>query len=63
MPDNNLNTLKDLTMFSDSYDFHSKKDYERKRRLTQAQIQLSNVLENTQHPVDMNMFWGSSKKN
>ena len=27
----------------------------------QAPIELSNALENTPLPVDMNMFWGSSK--
>ena len=45
----------------DSYYFHSRKDCERKRRSMQAPIELSNALENTPLPVDMNMFWGSSK--
>ena len=43
----------------DSYNFHSIKDCERMKRSAQALIALSNVLENTQFSVDMNMFWSS----
>lgn len=50
-----------LDFVFDSYDLHLIKDCERKRRSTQNPIQLSKVLGDTPLPVDMNMFWGSSK--
>lgn len=45
----------------DSYDVHSIKDCERNRRSKQTPLELSEVLGNTLLPVDMNMFWASSK--
>ena len=52
--------LRDLTLFL-THDLHSIKDCKRKRRSTQNPIELSEVLGDTPLPVDMNMFWRSSK--
>ena len=51
---------RDLTLFLTPMIFTPSKT-ERKRRSTQSPIELSEVLGDTPLPVDMNMFWGSSK--